>query len=120
MGRMIIKVKKDEDLYMQWSSVVDNAVFTGSADELVHEYGEEALSWIGRANKFGSSSRPSSPSGPGCWEDDGLIVTNVDTREDGSFFWLPRDRFAGYARLLNTDETTAAEALLIPLELGEV
>lgn len=110
MGHLVVKVAKDEDLYMVWSSIVDNAVWIGSREELLDssmEVGTEER--ITRADEKGSSSMR----GIGWWEDDDFLVHNTQHRRDAGFFELRREDFAHYARHLLTDPEQAEKVLLV-------
>lgn len=110
MGSCIIKVSKNRDLYMKWSSVVDNCTFIGTRQELLKER-EATMDAIDRADRTGTSDRIFSSDG---WDGQGNLVmeTSVRNHEDGLF--LRREDFEKYADLLLQGNVADAEDLLVP------
>lgn len=109
MGRAIIKVDKDEDLYMVFTTMVDSITMIGTREELAREGvtpGE-----FERADKFGSSSYRDR----GVWDAAPLPML-AETRNEGWRFLLDRENYGTYARLMLEDRDTEAEALLRPDE----
>lgn len=100
MGRQIIKIAPDRDLYMEWSSVVEAPTFFGTRAEMAAYlaepnagYHETAIAHpaaveerLARADLTGSSGCP--PFGCG-WDDHGEIY-----QQKG---YLPRSRFGEFA-----------------------
>lgn len=102
MGRFIIKPSKDEDFYVEWSTVVDNWVTTGNRREMVEELGirEERLV---RADQCGSSGLIGRPT----FEDDFMIYNLPDEvyeayDEDG-YYTIPRGNIKEYVDLTMDD-----------------
>ena len=126
MGRFITKTAKDQDLYIEWSTIVDapTAVFE-SAEELrqylIEEYGMAEASradrTISRAQETGSSVMGFKV---GTWDDDMLVVMEgAPPRPSGGHLWyLPRERQTAYARALLADDPNEAnnQLLLIQVE----
>lgn len=116
MGKQIIKVAPDADLYLEWSSVVEAPTFVGTRAEVAAylneprrgEYWsteEEIERRLRRADQAGSSA----PSPFGCiWGRRGLIY-----QQQG---FLPRARIADYARRLLADIDAEPDGLLEPFE----
>lgn len=105
MGRAIIKVSHDEDLYMKFSTIVDDITVIGTREEFLQEGVTEQE--MQRADELGSSSYRNR----GTWEAEGLEVRSPETRELG-FYLLPREKFAEYAHLMLEDKDAEAEALM--------
>lgn len=126
MGSQIIKVSRDVDLYMEWSSIVESPTYIGRRADLAAYLAEPVATWEGtctpstelveqrleRADRLGSSGR--SPFG--CrWDDHGEIYEQRG--------WLPRANMETFARLLldagdeSADEQAArVAALIVPFE----
>jgi hypothetical protein len=117
MGQMILKVSRERDLYMVWSSVVDNAVWVGTKDELVEglvqEEAKRIREQIGReferADERGTSARAFVRGG---FEDtDTLLVRELD----GLPPWggkLHRKDFEAYAEALMVEDNAEAARLV--------
>lgn len=112
MPRYILKTVPELDLYVVWSTVVDNAVLVGDRAELVQE--GFAVEGLDLADATGTSAH----SGTGGWSGEDLFVGNATTRSEDSFFWLSRGLLTEYAQLLVADRVQEAESLLVP-DLGE-
>lgn len=111
MGSEIIKVSLTEDLYFEWSSIVDAPTFVGTRAELLaHLHStyvpvETPEQRVERADATGSSGNGDW----GCkWDTDGLMY-----QQDGI---LPRARLAEFARRILADEGTEPIGLLEPFE----
>jgi hypothetical protein len=114
MGYEIIKVARDVDLYMEWSSIVDAPTFVGTRAEtlayltrqadptLRDEYQPPAR--LARADRTGTSAFAMGSD----WNDTGHIY------EQRGF--LPRARFEAFARAAAADDESAMLALLDPLD----
>lgn len=72
----------DRDLYVEWSTVVDDVITWGTRSEL-KDVGID-VERLDRAEKYGSSSHI----GAGQWDSDGLVVAQRG--------WLPRGRLGAY------------------------
>lgn len=105
MGRALIKVRRDEDLYLWFSTIVDNVTMIGTREEFLQEGVTERE--MQRADELGSSSYMER----GTWEAEGLEVQCPEFREPGSYL-LPREKFAEYAHLMLEDKDAEAEALM--------
>lgn len=106
MGYTVIKISPAEDLYMVWSSAVDNVVEVGPRSVieesiLFRDSVESAAVKLRRADELGSSDR-----GSGTWDSPGLVV-----REDPDG-WLPREKFRAYALAAGRDEFAIMRALV--------
>lgn len=114
MGYEIIKVARDVDLYMEWSSIVEAPTFVGNRAEtlayltrqsdprLRDEYQPPAR--LARADKTGTSAFEM-----GCgWDDSGHIYQQQGV--------LPRARFEAFARAAVADDIATMDALLDPFE----
>jgi hypothetical protein len=119
MGRQIIKVSREDDLYVEWSSVVETATFVGDRQG-TREYLNEAVrgeiwprpeaieAWLIRADETGSSALL--PLGY-TWDSPGPIY-----RQQGV---LPRPALPEFARrlLASPDDVEPDVAdLLVPFE----
>jgi hypothetical protein len=122
MGVAIIKPESDRDLYVLWSSVVDNVTGVGTRQEIVEfwreEYGRSSLDGLdralARADATGTSDRTFRFGG---WDDDDLTVAEPVEGEVG-FYRLPRRNLAAYALALVEDEVDR-EAVLRLVEPEE-
>jgi hypothetical protein len=116
LGKQIIKMDPDEDLYLEWSSVVEAPTFVGTRVEMATYLNEprrgefwyteeqvEAL--LQRADEHGSSAyRPF-----GCtWGSPGEMY-----QQQG---FLPRARMGEFACRLLNDQDAEPDGLLEPLE----
>lgn len=113
MGKCILKAAPDRDLYLIWSTVVDNAIWVGDRAELVEhlreDHGDSYYNEkrIDRADQFGSSMLDY---GFGRWADEHLPVG--EGSPDDGWYHLRRDRLAAYAEALLADDEASAVALL--------
>ena len=86
MGRCIIKPEADEDLYVIWSSVVDNATFVGTKEQVAQWWigGEVARvtrefdEAIQRTDENGSSDRRFNTGGYANYDDTMLVAEVPD------------------------------------------
>ena len=119
MPRYILKCDRDTDLYVEWSTVVDNVTRVGTREQCIHD-GIEAER-LARADKTGTSVVRFWTEGDGyhegSFEDEHLLVRNCQTIDDHGGMLLPRDRLLDYARLVYANDMAGAEVLL---ELGVV
>ncbi|MFB7858723.1 hypothetical protein [Rhodococcus qingshengii] len=109
MGTCIIKVSKNRDLYMKWSSVVDNCTFIGTRQELL-DNGEATPEDIDLADRTGTSARTLSEGG---WESRGMLVMETETREHTEGLRLKREDFEEYTELMLKNRRKEAEDILI-------
>jgi hypothetical protein len=122
VGQAIVKAAKDRDLYLIWSSVVDNAIWVGNRAELLEhlqrEYrrehpdstpnpGKAPEDRVARADRTGSSMID-----PECyrWDDEALTV--MEGSPPDGWYHIRRERLAEYAEALLRDDEAAAVALL--------
>jgi hypothetical protein len=116
MGRYLMKCEPDRDLYVEWSSVVDNLTWVGTRAEALHlEQTDEAR--LARTDLTGTSTLWKVEGHPveGAWDDPTIHVMNTDRREDRIYsYTLRRSDLAAYAEAYQADDTARAEALLIP------
>lgn len=117
MPRYIYKAQKGIDLYVEWSTVVDNWCRIGTRSDFINE--GEAAERMDRVDKTGTSCRGYNHDGDGFtegdWDDKGFVVANMRTRP--GFGWLPRERLIDYLRHLRDEDIESAEALLDEREL---
>ncbi|WP_371648741.1 hypothetical protein [Streptomyces mirabilis] len=99
---LLVKVAKDRDLYVGWSTVADGPKGVWSRETAI-EYGWPRT-YLDRADETGSSARD----GDGAWDDAGFVA---DQRG-----WLTRDRLGGYAVEYLQGDREAAYALLEPID----
>lgn len=117
MGRIIIKASREDDLYAEWSSIVEAPTFIGTRAGL-KEYltdhfdpdgrrhtEEEAEERLTRADTLGSSCLDMKD---GHWTDSGLIYEQRG--------WLPRGRFAAFFRSFPNPDGPPDLSLLEPFE----
>ncbi|MET9779372.1 hypothetical protein ABZ023_34930 [Streptomyces sp. NPDC006367] len=108
MGRCIIKATQDEDLYLEWSSVVDACTRVGTrAEFLALGHRQEALD---RADRTGTSDIVAHLGG---WDDDSLGVGTTEHRQHEGPLILNRADLVAFARHLAVGDSQQAEALLI-------
>lgn len=115
MGRYIIKPDKELDLYVEWSTTVDNPTCVASRAEMAAYLVEgqkhtsaQAEARLERADRSGSSMLDPT----GCdWDDEGLIpLTHKGQR------WLRRGRLGAYCLLVAVDDPEGAYLLTEPFE----
>lgn len=114
MPSIVVKVARDEDLYMYWSTVVESPFFVGGEMDLRHylmtdggESRDEATQRIERAKLNGTSARYGDPPIYG-WDSEGLIYKQLG--------WLTRDAFSQFAHafLDEEDETVYVQPFIHP------
>jgi len=108
MTRMILKPDRDVDFYVEWSTIVDSPIWSGTRAEMLTSLGEGSAERLDRADKHGTSSF-------GRWfgyGDKGMI-TGEPLREQR---WLPRTSLAAYAKALAAKDIELAMALTEPIE----
>ncbi len=112
MGAAIVKVDPDVDLYMRWSTVVDNATHVGTRAEMADYLTGELSASNGQAERILTDADQHGSSAyrhrAGHWGDDGFVVHNTP---EG---WLPRANFAAYAQAILSDDEAAMAALVEP------
>ncbi|MFJ4702967.1 hypothetical protein ACIP5N_32910 [Streptomyces sp. NPDC088768] len=109
MGRSIIKANQDEDLYLEWSSVVDACTKFGTrAEFLASGHKPEDMD---RADRTGTSDRVAQFGG---WDDEALGVGTPEHRQHQGPLILNRADLAAFARHLTVGDSQQAENLLIP------
>lgn len=110
MPSWIVKPSPDHDLYVEWSSVVDNAVAIGTREEMI--VGGVAVERLDRAGRTGTSCKGFEREGdgfqPGGWDDKGFILTNMETRQ--GFRWLPRANLLRFVQAMYVGDTDTAES----------
>jgi hypothetical protein len=109
MGSCIIKASPQEDLYLEWSTVVEAPTAVGTRKQMA-EYlrvngSRDPESRLARADSRGSSAWDIDLGG---WRDEYLIY-----QQQGL---LPRDRLAEAARRLLADERASLTDLLLPFD----
>lgn len=111
MDHTIIKVDRAADLFMVWSSGVDNAVYVGSRADIEVEWDN-----LGNASRVGplldraEQTGTSHPNGHYGWTDNGTVVHN------GPEGWLPRENFRAFAEAMEVDNEAAARSLVEAFE----
>jgi hypothetical protein len=100
MPSFILKASPDADIYLEWSTIVDDATWVGGRAEAQTRYPADR---IVRADDTGTSEKSACF---GAWDDESLIV-----QQQGL---LPRDRLLDYARTLQAHDEEAGLALLEP------
>lgn len=127
MPSYVIRVDRDRDQYMYWSTIVEAPVFIGNREEMAaklmqtaprgYATAKEAEERIRRADETGTSafgfrSGGKNWPGDGAWNDTSLIY-----QQQGS---LPREKFAEFVdRYLSGDDEPDVSDLLIPFEDDE-
>lgn len=106
MGRAVIKTSPGEDLYMIFSTIVDDITMIGTRAELSDE-GISDMEFE-KADQFGSSSAMRR----GLWESGPLPVSRTETRNKNMWYQLKREDFSRYAHLMLEDREAEAEALM--------
>lgn len=114
MPTIVVKPERNHDLYVLWSTVVDNWVFIGNREDTKAElegeqYGREAGEIrLVRADQCGSSALYCDPPAFS-WATNGMIVANMKTFD--TCRWLPRERLLAYCEAVLFDHVDLAEAL---------
>lgn len=116
MGRYLMKCDLNRDLYVEWSSVVDNLTWVGTRAEALRldQTDEER---VARTDRTGASTLWKVVGYPveGTWEDATIHVCNTERREEGVYsYCLNRSDLTAYAEAMAVDDVARAEALLIP------
>lgn len=114
MGKFVLRVR-DRDLYVEWSTVVDNAINAGDRTEMLAHLtdgipagyaplpGNSPEDRLARADETGTSMR----SGDGAWD------SNLMVGQNGT---LRRADLGRFVDALLADDTATAYALLTPFE----
>jgi hypothetical protein len=124
MPKFVMKVDKDRDFYIEWSTVVDNWTFVGDRAEML-EYlemaeprgytadpGHRPEDRLQRADENGTSALfPSRPPFEGAWDDRVLMVEQRGL--------LAREDLARYLDAWDADGEAAAYVLLRPFDDDE-
>lgn len=114
MGYEIIKVGRDVDLYMEWSSIVDAPTFAGTRAETLAYLNRQADPALrdqyqppARLNRADQNGTSAFAMGSG-WDHTGHLY-----KQKG---FLPRARFEAFAHAALADDEPAMLALLDPLD----
>jgi hypothetical protein len=117
VGEAIVKAAKGRDLYLIWSSVVENAIWVGDRTGLLeHLHGDGQPQYPGipsaedrivRADETGSSAVAPPAYG---WDDKYLRV--MEGSPSDGWYHIRRDRLPAYAEALLRGDDAAAVALL--------
>lgn len=128
MGRFITKTAKDQDLYIEWSTIVDapTAVFESTEDlrkYLIREYGAMDTVRVDRTIAH-TQETGSSVMGwaVGTWDDDMLPVREgAPPHPQGHQWYLPRECQTAYAKATLAGDDIGADGylLLVPLDDDE-
>ena len=109
MPRFILKTATDSDLYVEWSTVVDNLVAVGDREWFISEGNDPER--LDRADKTGTSCKGFEREGDGyafgAYDDNGFILHNMETRQ--GFRWLPRKNLHAYAEAVMRGDMDVAE-----------
>lgn len=116
MGQAIVKCARDRDLYLIWSSIVDNAIWVfDNREELVKHLVDEGYSSPGasvrRADENGSSDRAIRFA---WWDDDELqVMEGAPPCPDGpdGYWSIRREHLTAYAEAILAAEDDAALAV---------
>lgn len=121
MGRIVLKVDRDRDLYVEWSGIVESLTFIGSRSEMLAYLhrdapdgytpgsGNSPENRLRRADQTGTSALyPADPPYYGAWDDTGFIVEQRGC--------LPRGDLGRFVDLVLADDMTAAYRVLRALE----
>lgn len=112
MPEYIIKPIRDVDLYVGWSSVVDNVTWIAEGEEVRSTPSESGIDWndrVDRADRTGSSAHFDY----GRWGKSDFLVHNLRSgRIARACGLLRREHLALYALLLLSDNVEAAEMLV--------
>lgn len=120
MGNIVMKVDRDRDQYVIWSSVVDAPAFIGNRAETATELardiprgyapaaGNSPEDRLARADETGTSAVYGEPPFDGAFDDSGMIVEQRG--------WLPRADFARFVDAVVADDMDAAYGVLQPFE----
>lgn len=116
MPRIVFKVTRDEDRYVEWSTIVEAPTFTGTRAEMMAHlspgeliYGHQPEDRLRRADETGTSAAGGF-SFFGAWDDSGLVVEQRGV--------LRRERLGEFLDLFMPGDYVdpAAYALLEPFE----
>jgi hypothetical protein len=118
MPEFVMKVDRDRDLYVLWSTVVEAPIFAGDREAMLARLAEDApyepvaefrpKGRLARADECGTSAMYGSPPYDGAFDDTGLIVEQRG--------WLPRADLGRFVDALLADDPDAAYAALQPFE----
>src|SRR2546421_449164 len=110
VGQAVVKAAKDRDLYLIWSSIVDNAIWVGTRAELLDylwrehrmahpdctpNAGSAPEDRVARADRTGSSMIAPAVYG---WDDEALTV--MEGSPPDGWYQIRRDRLVEYAEAL--------------------
>ena len=121
MPKFVMKVDKDRDLYVEWSTVVDNWTFAGDRDEMLEHLqmaeprgytadpGNRPEDRLQRADDNGTSALfPRSGPFDGAWDDNVLMIEQRGL--------LAREDLGRYLDTWDSSGEDAAYALLRPFD----
>jgi hypothetical protein len=114
----VLKAAPDEDLYVVWSSSVDNATFVGTRAELLA--GGCAPSRLARADRYGTSSRMRTGDSDASrylgWDSLDLVVHNQPEVPSPWGNTLLRSDLGAFARARRAGDDAAAGRLLVAIK----
>jgi hypothetical protein len=116
MPAYLMKCEPDRDLYVEWSTVVDNLTWVGSRAEALR-LGQTDEERVARTDRTGTSTlwRVEGYPQEGSWDDPTILVCNTERRDEGVYsYWLNRSDLTAFAEALAVDDVARAEALLAP------
>ena len=116
MPSLIVKAAPDQDLYCEWSTIVDAPTFIGTRSEIldyIHAHQDSkphAPAWerLERADEAGTSARYGKLPYAGSWDDAGFVVEQRG--------WLPRAKLTEFLTAYRDDNLNIAYALLAPFD----
>lgn len=117
MGRIIIKPSRDEDFYIEWSSVVEAPTAFGSRDEMLAYLEDDGVDRLSRAYETGTSAMFRCVSAGR----EGALYCGFD--DPGAFIYkqegmLSRDRLRPLCERLRDDPKADVSDLLDAFEDG--
>lgn len=111
MPTYVLKAQQNDDLYVGWSTVVDNLVWIAKGRAAAMQERDVDAERLDRADQYGTSCMELLPGWrDGAFDDRGFVVTNMYHREE-PFVWLNRADLGEYARRYLADDVAGAEAL---------
>lgn len=120
MGNIVMKIDRERDLYVIWSSVVESPAYIGTRAEVAVELerdtprgyaplpGNSPEDRLARADATGTSAMYDSPPFDGAFDDSGMIVEQRG--------WLPRADLGRFVDAVIADDMDAAYGVLQPFE----
>jgi hypothetical protein len=73
MGRTLIKPDRNDDFYVEWSSIVESPMAWGTREEMLAELDVDGEERLARADEYGTSALWGNPRAYG-FDDDGVLI----------------------------------------------